>query len=90
MEWDVTEVSVKTENALYVRFKDGVQGTVVFANSFFYGVFEKLKDPQEFRQVMVVDSVVAWPGGLELAPDAMHDEIKKTGKYVLEKSNLVY
>jgi hypothetical protein len=44
MEWDVTEVSIKSDNALFVRFKDGVQGTVEFANSFFYGVFEKLKD----------------------------------------------
>jgi hypothetical protein len=83
MEWDVTEVSVKADNTLYVRFKDGVQGTVEFANSFFYGVFEKLKDPQEFRQVRIVDGVVTWPGELDLAPDAMHDEIQKTGKWVL-------
>ena len=85
MEWDVTEVSVKADNVLYVRFKDGVQGTVEFANSFFYGVFEKLKDPQEFRQVMVVDGVVTWPGELDLAPDAMYVEIQKAGKWVLSK-----
>lgn len=83
MEWDVTEVKIKTDNALHVRFQDGVQGTVEFTNSFFYGVFEKLKDPQVFRQVMVIDGVVTWPGDLDLAPDAMHDEIKKSGKWVL-------
>ncbi|MBB1487634.1 DUF2442 domain-containing protein [Oceanospirillum sediminis] len=85
MEWDVTEVSVKADNRLFVRFKDGVQGTVEFANSFFYGVFERLKDPEEFRRVMIEDGVVTWPGELDLAPDAMHDAIKKEGKWVLEK-----
>ena len=84
MEWDVTEVSVKADNTLFVRFKDGVQGTVEFANSFFYGVFEKLKDPKEFRQVMVVDGVVTWPGELDLAPDAMHDEIQTNGSWILK------
>jgi hypothetical protein len=84
MEWDVTEVSVKADNALFVRFKDGVEGTVEFANSFFYGVFEKLKDPEKFNQVMVIDGVVTWPGDLDLAPDAMHDEIKSNGLWVLK------
>lgn len=83
MDWDVIEVSVKANNALYVRFKDGLDGTIEFANSFFYCVFEKLKDPKEFRQVKVVDGVVTWPGDLDLAPDAMHDEIQKNGKWVL-------
>jgi len=85
MEWDVTEVSVKSDNALYVRFKDGAQGMFEFANSFFYGVFEKLKDPKEFRQVKVVDGFVTWPGELDLAPDAMHDQIQKTGKSVWQR-----
>jgi hypothetical protein len=26
---------------------------------------------------------VTWPGEIDLAPDAMHDEIKKNGKWVL-------
>ncbi len=85
MEWDVTEVSVEARNTLFVRFKDGVQGTVEFTNTFFYGVFERLKDPKEFNRVMVVDGVVTWPGELDLAPDAMHDAIKKEGKWVLAK-----
>ena len=84
MEWDVTEVIVKADNTLFVRFKDGVEGTVEFANSFFYGVFEKLKDPKKFRQVMIVDGVVTWPGELDLAPDAMHDEIKSNGFWTLK------
>lgn len=84
MEWDVTEVNVRADNTLFVRFKDGVEGTVEFANSFFYGVFEKLKDPKEFRQVKVVNGFVTWPGELDLAPDAMHEEIKLNGSWILK------
>ena len=83
MDWDVTEVSVQGDNTLLVRFKDGLQGTIEFTNSFFYGVFEKLKDPQEFRRVKVVDGVVTWPDELDLAPDAMHEAIQKHGKWIL-------
>lgn len=83
MEWDVMEVRVKADNTLFVRFKDGLQGTVEFANSFFYGVFEKLKNPENFRQVRVVDGVVTWPGELDLAPDAMYEHIQKSGKWQL-------
>ncbi|MBD3777546.1 MAG: DUF2442 domain-containing protein [Campylobacterales bacterium] len=85
MEWDVTEVNIKTDNTLFVRFRDGVQGTVEFTNSFFYGVFERLKDPAEFRRVKIVDGVLTWPGQLDLAPDAMHDAIQKNGTWVLQK-----
>lgn len=83
MNWDVIEVSVIAERMLFVRFKDGVQGTVEFSHSFFYGVFEKLKDPKAFNQVMIVNGVVTWPGELDLAPDAMHDAIQKKGKWTL-------
>lgn len=80
MDWDVEAVIVESNNTLFIRFEDGVQGTVEFADSFFSGVFEKLKDPKEFRKVQVVDGVVTWPSDLDLAPDAMHDEIQINGR----------
>ena len=79
MEWDVTEVSVLSDTTLFVRFRDGVEGTVEFANSFFQGVFEPIKEPNEFKKVMLVDGVVTWEGELDLAPDAMHEAIQKNG-----------
>jgi len=83
MDWDVIEVSVTGNFALSVHFKDGVEGTVKFLPSFFRGVFSHLCDPVLFRQVRVVDGVLTWPGDLDLAPDAMHDEIKQSGEWVL-------
>jgi hypothetical protein len=31
----------------------------------------------------MVDGVVTWPGELDLAPDAMHDELQKNGGWLL-------
>ncbi len=83
MEWDVVEVSISGEYALQVRFNDGVAGGVRFLPSFFRGVFAPLRDEEQFRQVHIVDGVVTWPGDLDLAPDALHDEIKRHGQWLL-------
>lgn len=68
---------------LHVRFADGVHGCVKFETTHLTGVFEVLKDPIFFRQVRVESGAVTWPGELDLAPDAMHDEIKAHGEWVL-------
>lgn len=84
MDWDVTDVRLEGEHALWVRFKDGLEGMVKFTPSAFRGVFAQLRDPVAFSQVAVVDGVVTWPGELDLAPDAMHDEISRHGEWVLQ------
>ena len=83
MEWDVTEVKVVGEFALKVRFRDGREGAVKFLPSFFRGVFKHLATLSEFQKVQVVDGVVSWPGELDLAPDAMYAEIKRSGEWLL-------
>ena len=84
MEWDVTEVKVTGEFSIFVRFKDGVEGVVKFLPSFFRGVFSHLRAQSQFQQVRVIDGVVTWPGELDLAPDAMHNELKQHGEWLLE------
>jgi hypothetical protein len=50
---------------------------------FIRGVFSRLASLPEFRKVHVVDGVATWPGDLELAPDAMYAEIKRSGEWLL-------
>jgi len=50
------------------------------------GVFVRLADPSLFAQVFVEHGAVTWPGEIDLAPDAMHAEIKKEGKWVAYSS----
>ncbi|MBN9357617.1 MAG: DUF2442 domain-containing protein [Herbaspirillum huttiense] len=83
MRWEVVELKQCGEYALQVRFRDGVEGPVRFLPSFFRGVFAELQDPAQFSRVRLVDGVVTWPGELDLAPDAMHDEIKRNGQWLL-------
>ena len=84
MYWDVTTVKPINYLTLKVTFIDRLQGIVCFKLSFLTGVFESIKDESYFNKVYVDHGVVTWPGELDLAPDAMHTEIKKHGSYVLE------
>jgi hypothetical protein len=71
---------------LHVRFVDGLEGKVdmsALVRSPTAGVFARLADPSLFAQVFVEHGAVMWPGELDLAPDAMHAEIKKEGKWIL-------
>lgn len=84
MYWDVISVKAVNYLTLKVTFLDGLEGTVHFKPSHLTGVFASLKDKEYFSKVHVSNGVVCWPGELDLAPDAMHSEIKRNGLWVLE------
>jgi len=83
MHWDVVAVKAIAPLALQVQFSDGTAGQVRFEASHLQGVFEPLSDPLFFQQAFVDDGVVAWPGNVDLAPDAMYDAIKARGEWLL-------
>jgi hypothetical protein len=83
MYWDVVEVKPLEGLGLFVRFADGLTGEIRFTPEHLTGVFAPLKDPAFFRQVYVDHGAVAWPGQIDLAPDAMYREIKAKGVSVL-------
>ncbi len=84
--WRVTMVKPLPDYALEVRFVDGTEG-VVEMKSFIMGegagVFMQLRDSCFFNQVGIALGAVTWPGDIDLAPDAMYDEIKQHGKWIL-------
>jgi len=83
MNWNVDSVEPVAPMVLAVRFQDGTEGTVRFEPGHLSRVFVALKDPEIFRQVRVEYGAVTWPGDIDLAPDAMYREIKRTGEWVL-------
>ena len=83
MDWDVIDVRPEGHHVLRVRFRDGAEGVVKFMPSAFRGVFSRLSNPAEFSRVSITNGVVTWPGELDLAPDAMHDQIVRTGEWIL-------
>ncbi|MFZ0305512.1 MAG: DUF2442 domain-containing protein [Terracidiphilus sp.] len=84
--WRVTGVDALPGFRLRVAFADGLQGTVDLSrlvHSPKAGVFAALADASLFAQVTLDGGVVTWPGDLDLAPDAMHAEIKQRGEWTL-------
>jgi hypothetical protein len=84
MYWNVTSVVPQQHLMLKVKFEDGLEGVVKFKPSHLTGVFEVLKDEDYFNKAFINHGAVTWPGELDVAPDAMHAEIKKNGQWILE------
>ena len=83
--WRVTEVLPLPDYRLKVRFRDKTEGVVDLSRLVtgpHAGVFAALRDPNLFTQARVECGAVTWPGGLDLAPDAMHEGIRTTGEWV--------
>jgi hypothetical protein len=83
MDWDVSKVTVVGPLQLEVAFVDGTRGRVVFEPTHLTGVFTSLQNPHFFNQVRINGGAVGWPGDIDLAPDAMHEAIRKYGEWVL-------
>jgi Protein of unknown function (DUF2442) len=75
MYWDVVAVNPEPNYSLFVRFQDGLSGCLQFRPENLTGVLAPLKDPGFFEQVFIDNGAVAWPGDIDLAPDAMYEEI---------------
>jgi hypothetical protein len=92
--WSVRDIEVLDGFSLRVRFNDGVVGLVKMAALLHgprAGVFAALADAQIFKTATVQEGVVTWPRvldewpwALDLAPDAMHDEIERNGVWALD------
>lgn len=83
MRWDVVRIEVIGDLALQVHFADGLTGQVRFLPAHLTGVFAPLREPAFFAQAFVDHGAVAWPGDIDLAPDAMYQAIKSRGEWVL-------
>lgn len=87
MPWRVASVEALPDFRLHVRFVDGTEGTVDLTGLVYSpsaGVFASLADSALFAQVFVEHGAVTWPGEIDLAPDAMYIEIKKSGNWLCQ------
>ena len=79
MYWDVVEVKAEPGHRLFVRFADGTSGKVQLDLSELSGVLAPLRDAAFFERAFVDRGAVAWPGDIDLAPDAMYQQVAKQG-----------
>lgn len=78
MYWDVVGVRSIAPRELSVQFEDGLSGVVRIDLSFCTGVFEPLRNDQLMEAAQIDNGAVAWPNGLDLAPDTMYREIQRS------------
>lgn len=85
--WRLTKIKPLENYKLEVEFIDGIHGFVEMKQLIMSqkaGVFAGLRDINAFNQVHIEHGAVIWPGEIDLAPDAMHDEIKQHGTWTLK------
>jgi hypothetical protein len=75
MYWDIVEVKPEPDYWLFVRFRDGVAGRIQLRSEELTGALAPLRDVRFFDQVFIDCGAVAWPGEIDLAPDAMYAQV---------------
>lgn len=74
----VVAVTAKVPYHIWVRFADGLEGTIDLAPMIGHGVFTLLENPEAFVQAYVdpITHTVAWPQGIDLCPDTLYADIR--------------
>ena len=75
MYWDIVEVKPEPDYCLFVRFQDGLSGRVHLCPEDLTGVLAPLRESRFFNRVFIDQGAVAWPGDIDLAPDAMYRQV---------------
>jgi hypothetical protein len=86
--WRVRDLRIVEHGVLAIRFGDGTEGTVdmralLNSDRVVGTVFEALRDATLFSRAEIHLGAVEWPGEIDLAPDAMYDEIRANGIWVV-------
>lgn len=75
MYWDVIEIKPEPDYLLFLRFSDGLSGRVRLDPRGLTGVLQPLRDVEFFRLVYIDAGAPAWPGEIDLAPDALYRQV---------------
>jgi len=73
--WKIVRMNILPNYRLELTFVDGSHGIVDLSDVPFVGVFERMADHDYFAQATLVNGVVTWPCGTDIAPDALHEKV---------------
>ena len=85
--WSIVRFKVLPNYRIEVSFADGTSGVADLAPRLLQGAlgdgFDPLCDEAEFAKVFLEYGALTWPGGIDLAPDAMYQRIRESGTSTL-------
>ena len=58
-----------------MRFNDGTEKHIDISQWFKGPVFKALKDPKFFAKFFVEGGTLAWPNGVDIAPETLYDAV---------------
>jgi hypothetical protein len=73
----VTDCRASNDYRLWLKFDDGLEGSVFLGDLLEVGAFSLWRDVDQFRRV-VVDrkaATVVWDGGIRLDPDILYQDL---------------
>ncbi len=73
----VKDVQAGDDYTLTVVFDNGESGTLDMKPALDFGVFRRLKDPDEFRRVRVGFDTVEWACGVDLDPEYVYQKCRR-------------
>ena len=73
----VTDCRASEDYRLWLRFEDGVEGSVFLGNLLEIGAFRTWRDVTHFCRVVVdpAEATVVWEGGIRLDPDILYQDL---------------
>ena len=89
--WSIKQFKVLSNYKIEVTFVDGTSGIADLAPRLLQGPlgdgFDALCDQVNFSKVYLEHGTLTWPGGIDLAPDAMYLRIRASGTSILAAKN---
>ena len=78
----VTDCRAEEDYKLWLRFDDGLEGSVFLGNLLEIGAFKLWCDVREFEKVSVDEesATVTWEGGIRLDPDILYHDLAAKGE----------
>ena len=73
----VTACRAEEDYMLWIRFDDGLEGSVFLGNLLEISAFKLWSDVREFEKVSVdpETATVTWQGGIRLDPDVLYQDL---------------
>ena len=81
--WSIIKFKILPNYRIEIEFADGTAGIADLSPRLCQGLlgdgYDPLCDLKMFSQAYLEHGALTWPGGIDLAPDAMYDRIRASG-----------